>query len=543
MNPSAVRVICGIVLVNLLPWLHGHAAEDSGGEAGRARAGDAGSPVKVELFVMAHCPYGMRAEAALAPTVRAFGDGIDFRLHFIAQEAGKEPVSAGPLRPLRPLRSHGESCESGAVSGTGRFLSLHGDAEVEEGIRQVVMMHLYPDRFYDYILDRNENMASPDWQTSAGRAGIDAERVAEFTSGAKGETLFSENIRRSNQLGVRASPTLYVNGVEVKGGIETHGLARRICGLDSLAGPCASVPVCGADRDCVSAGRVGVCVDPGKPAASCRFSDPVVFRMTVLNDTQCDLCDPALFVRSTRELFPGVDVQTLNVHSRQGRKLADRFRVDRVPAFILDDDFAKTARFQRFAKAVYPIRGSFMPRPVLVPVSRLMGRKADPGRMDFFFAGTSPATVRIVGDLASWLDAVDARERLRLHPMGQDENAFSGLCVRQIHPDRYRAFAMCVFRGASKRGISEAYAACMKQQAIDVERIRRCAAADGAALAARSRVSARRAGIDPSMNPSLLLDGRFVVTSRMLPQARDLFYRLNPELQDRDRTYMEQKKK
>ena len=44
------------------------------------------------------------------------------------------------------------------------------------------------------------------------------------------------------------------------------------------------------------------------------------------------------------------------------------------------------------------------------------------------------------------------------------------------------------------------------------------------------------------MNPSLLLDGRFVVTSRMLPQARELFYRLNPDLLQRDRAYLESRK-
>ena len=540
MNASALRGICGPVLVGLLPWLPGTVASVSASGDVRAPAGDAGSRIKVELFVMAHCPYGMRAEAALAPTVKAFGDGIDFRLHFIAQEAGKETVPAGPLRPLR---SQSESCESSAVSGTGRFLSLHGDAEVEEGIRQVVMMHLYPDRFYDYILDRNENMESPDWQASARRAGINPERVAEIASGAEGEALFGENIRRANQLGVGASPTLCVDGVEVKGGVETQGLARRICGLDSLAGPCASVPVCGTDRDCVSEGRVGVCTDAGKPSASCRFSNPVVFTMTVLNDTDCDLCDPSLFVRSTRELFPGVRVQKLNLHSRRGRRFADRFQVDRVPAFILDVNFAKTARFQRFAKAVYPIRGSYMPKPVLVPVSRVMGRRADPGRMDFYFAGSSPATIRIAGNLQSWLDAVDAPERLRLHPMGQGEKAFPNLCIRHVYPERYRAYAMCVFRGISKRTVTEPYAVCLKQQEIDAERIGRCAEADGAALAARSRVSAGKAGIDLSMNPSLVLNGRFVVTSRMLPQARELFYRLNPELLDRDKAYMENRKK
>ena len=109
MNAIGLRKIWGPVLAGLLQCIPGLVADVSGIEAVRTRAGDDGSRVEVELFVMAHCPYGMRAETALAPTVRAFGDGIDFRLHFIAQEAGKEPVPAGPLRPLR---SRGEACES-----------------------------------------------------------------------------------------------------------------------------------------------------------------------------------------------------------------------------------------------------------------------------------------------------------------------------------------------------------------------------------------------------------------------------------------------
>ena len=385
-------------------------------------------------------------------------------------------------------------------------------------------------------------MDSPDWQASARRAGIDPERVAAAASGPEGEALFRDNIRRASRLGIQASPTLYVNGEEVKGGIARQGLARRICGLDSLAGPCAAVPVCGADRDCASTGRVGICVDAGKPSAACRFSDPVVFMMTVLNDTECDLCDPETFVRSTRELFPGVDVRTVNVHSRQGRKLAQRYRIDRVPAFILGSGFAATARFQRIAQAVYPMGDSYVPRPVLLPVSRLMGRKAIPGRMDFFFAGASPSTTRTVGGLLTWLEAVEAPERLHLHPIGQGENTFSSLCVQRLYPHRYKAFTMCVFGGASEDGAGGSDAACLEQQAMDVERVKRCAADEGPSMARRSRQAAAKAGIDPSMNPSLLLDGRFVVTSRMLPQTRALFYRLNPDLLQRDRAYLESRK-
>ena len=45
---------------------------------------------------------------------------------------------------------------------------------------------------------------------------MDADKIAELSESDAGETLFAENIRRANLLGVNASPTLRVNGHNVK---------------------------------------------------------------------------------------------------------------------------------------------------------------------------------------------------------------------------------------------------------------------------------------------------------------------------------------
>ena len=37
---------------------------------------------------MSQCPYGVRAEQAIAPILKEFGDKIDFALYFIASEDG-----------------------------------------------------------------------------------------------------------------------------------------------------------------------------------------------------------------------------------------------------------------------------------------------------------------------------------------------------------------------------------------------------------------------------------------------------------------------
>ena len=87
-----------------------------------------------ELFVMSYCPFGVQAEEKIIPIVKKFGDAIDFKLQFIAQE--KEETSAQDITP---------------------FTSLHGYPEVAKNIRQLLIAKEYPDRYLDYIFCRGKN--------------------------------------------------------------------------------------------------------------------------------------------------------------------------------------------------------------------------------------------------------------------------------------------------------------------------------------------------------------------------------------------------
>jgi len=86
--------------------------------------------VKLDLYVMSQCPYGVLAEQTVVPRVREFGERLDFNLHFIAAE------------------------DDGCASG---FSSLHGQREVDEDIRQLVMLQEHPGQFVDYILARRDD--------------------------------------------------------------------------------------------------------------------------------------------------------------------------------------------------------------------------------------------------------------------------------------------------------------------------------------------------------------------------------------------------
>ena len=151
-----------------------------------SRVSRMGKPT-LELFVMSYCPFGVQAEEKLIPIVKEFGDTIDFKLRFIAQE--KETVSLQEITP---------------------FKSLHGYPEVAEDIRQLLIAKEYPDKYLDYILCRGKKL-NESWEACAHKLDIDVEKIQKLFDSPEAEQLFRENIKRAAELGIRASPTILVD--------------------------------------------------------------------------------------------------------------------------------------------------------------------------------------------------------------------------------------------------------------------------------------------------------------------------------------------
>ena len=141
----------------------------------------------LELFVMSYCPFGVQAEEKIIPIVKKFGDKIDFKLQFIAEE--KEESSTQNITP---------------------FTSLHGYPEVAENIRQLLIAQEYPDRYLDYILCRGKKL-DKSWEECAQKLGIDVAKIQALFDAPEAAQLFRENITRAAELGIKASPTILVD--------------------------------------------------------------------------------------------------------------------------------------------------------------------------------------------------------------------------------------------------------------------------------------------------------------------------------------------
>ena len=161
---------------------------------------------EIELFVMSYCPYGVQAEQELLPFFDKYGDTIDFKLRFIV---GKEEASEE------------ETSEQVA------FTSLHGEPELIENKRQMVIAELYPDKLFDYLLCRADHLQEA-WVNCAKDVGLDVERIARAVESEKVALELVKEIQRTEELNIKGSPTLVIDGRIIDGGL-WRGKVKETC--------------------------------------------------------------------------------------------------------------------------------------------------------------------------------------------------------------------------------------------------------------------------------------------------------------------------
>ncbi len=195
-------------------------------------AGDQEVPV-LDLYVMPHCPWALRAEQEIVTFVSRHPEAARLAVHYMAFSIGaQEPPGDNPdSSPGTTLVSRaGPGCQgpSPGAPAAGNsyrgFTSPGGRAEIEEAMRQLVIREFYPEAHLDYLLSRASDIGGP-WQLSASDLGIDPEIVEEMVAAGTGGILLAENIAAATRDDVRSSPTLFIDGELYRGPITAGSLA------------------------------------------------------------------------------------------------------------------------------------------------------------------------------------------------------------------------------------------------------------------------------------------------------------------------------
>lgn len=163
---------------------------------------------KVELFVMAYCPYGTQIEKGILPVVNALKGKIDFAVKFVDY-------------------------------------SMHGKQEVDENLRQWCIETGQSDKYLSYLKcflaagDSSSCLKSTSIdQTSLNSCVSKTDAKYNITANYNDKSTwlsgqyppFDINKDDNTKYGVQGSPTLVINGSQAESGRDASSLQKTICG-------------------------------------------------------------------------------------------------------------------------------------------------------------------------------------------------------------------------------------------------------------------------------------------------------------------------
>jgi hypothetical protein len=139
-------------------------------------------PNVLELFVMSQCPYGVMAQSRIieAKKLGRLPDDLIIDVRYIVR------------------------------ADNGNFSSLHGPAEWEENVRQLIVKKYYPKKFWKYLEIRNKDYQSSLWDVAAEKAGINPNVFRKRWK--EGLEMLKKEAEYSGASGVGGSPTYLWEG-------------------------------------------------------------------------------------------------------------------------------------------------------------------------------------------------------------------------------------------------------------------------------------------------------------------------------------------
>ena len=256
--------------------------KDDGDKADAAPA--VAAAVKIDLYVMSQCPYGVQAVEAIVPAVEKFSGEVALNLEYV-----------------------------GTVDDADKLHSMHGDAELEGDLYQICAGDQSKDKQLKFVTCVNKEWKTipKGWESCAKEAGIDPVALSGCVSGDRGKKLLTESFERTKKAGVQGSPNIKINGEEYKGGRMTHDFVKHICGTYG-------------EKE-----KIKYCLDLPPPAK---------VTVTAISDKRCgEKCDPAPLFTSLKQVFPGLEPKTLYWEDSETRELCGKLGIKMLPAVFFDE--------------------------------------------------------------------------------------------------------------------------------------------------------------------------------------------------------------
>lgn len=311
---------------------------------------------------MTHCPYG---DDALNKLLRISNDPnlfSEIKLRYIIYDL--EDVER-KNQSMNIVGAQSKEACSGSIpfvlpDENQKYYALHGNIEIAETKRRLILHEFYPDRIVLYISSwLNSN---GDWRNSIKSIGLNPNEWEEEFLSERAEQLLSQNCKIVADSAISSSPTLIINGRVIPIlRMSDEDLRRELCLAGILKRSCVGI-LCDDDRACPpKVGYSTVCkngfcdylrVEPGENAKTiymitpkdciiCRrlnavslmtdFLDKVRFKEIDLEDS---FAQSILKHAGIRE-FPVLAVKKDIIENEWGESFLARFKFNEVGDFFL----------------------------------------------------------------------------------------------------------------------------------------------------------------------------------------------------------------
>jgi len=164
------------------------------------------------------------------------------------------------------------------------------------------------------------------------------------------------------------------------------------------------IATCNTDIDCKQNGKEGICVNPGTRDAKCQFQE-VKTRVIVLNDRkECFNCDAQRVLRILESWFGPLSVEEFNYDTNESKELLQKFDVNLLPFYILDESIINKTSFKQFSKAFIKKDSSYVLSEDASAPTFYFRREYIPKKLDFFVISSDGASVKAENNLKEFLD-------------------------------------------------------------------------------------------------------------------------------------------
>ena len=164
-------------------------------------------------------------------------------------------------------------------------------------------------------------------------------------------------------------------------------------------------PVCSADSDCAKYNANSVCINPGAKDAKCEIPQAAKTKVTVLNGRkECFNCDTQRILSLLESWFGTLDPKEVNYDTNDGKSLADKYSVNILPAYILDEKISNSSSFDQLKQIFIKKSDAYTLKEDAAGSTFYFRRENIPNKLDFFAKANDAASAKAEKNLQEFLN-------------------------------------------------------------------------------------------------------------------------------------------